>query len=244
MNRTAQSLNRLCAALVTIGATLALVGWIFHISVLTRLSPSFLPTQFNSALCFLLYGVGLWALNGQRSGIARGLGGAIAAIGLLSLFEHVTNISLGIDTLSGFYITGPGITHPGRIASSTTIAITSLGLALVLFARGELTERRGAILAVLGSIVVATGLGGFLAFAARLQSASGWVGFTQIGFPSAALCLFSGTNVLLNLRSRFKASATWLPIPLGLLAWTGWRIHRHVTDPSRTEAPPSTGEDA
>lgn len=219
MTRTAQSLNRLCAALLTLGALLALAGWVFHISVLTRLNPSFIPTQFNSALCFLFYGVGLWALNGQRVGIARALGTAMVAIGLLSLFEHATGINLGIDTLVGFYITGPGINHPGRIASSTTVAITCLGAALILFAEGELTERRSAILAALGSIVAAVGLSGFLAFAARLQSASGWVGFTQIGFPSAALCLLAGTNVLLNLRSRFKAGATWLPIPLcaGLL---------------------------
>jgi PAS domain S-box-containing protein len=215
MNRTAQSLNRLCAALVTIGAALALAGWVFHISVLTRLSPSFIPTQFNSALCFLFYGLGLWGLNGGRLRLARGLGGAMLAIGLLSLFEHATGISLGIDTLAGFYITGPGITHPGRMATSTTIALACLGAALILFARGELTERRSAVLAALGSVVAAVGLSGFLAFAARLQSASGWVGFTQIGFPSAALCLLAGTNVLLNLRSRFKASATWLPIPLG-----------------------------
>ena len=215
MTRAAQSLNRLCAALLTLGALLALTGWVFHISVLTRLSPSFIPTQFNSALCFLFYGIGLWALNAQRLGVARALGGAMAAIGLLSVFEHATGINLGIDTLAGFYLTGPGINHPGRIASSTTIAIACLGAALILFAQGELTERRSAILAALGSIVAAVGLGGFLAYAAHLQSASGWVGFTQIGFPSAALCLLAGTNVLLNLRSRFKASATWLPIPLG-----------------------------
>jgi len=215
MTRAAQSLNRLCAALLTSGALLALIGWVLHISVLTRLSPSFIPTQFNSALCFLFYGIGLWALNGQRFGVARALGGAMVAISLLVLFEHATEINLGIDTLAGFYITGPGITHPGRIALSTTIAIVSLGAALILFARGGLTERRSAILAALGSIVAAVGLGGFLAFAAQLQSASGWVGFTQIGFPSAALCLLAGTNVLLNLRSRFKASTTWLPIPLG-----------------------------
>jgi PAS domain S-box-containing protein len=216
MNRTAQSLNRLCAALLTLGALLALTGWVFHISVLTRVNPSFIPTQFNSALCFLFYGLGLWALNGQRIGIACALGGAMASIGLLSFFEHATGINLGIDTLAGYYLTGPGISHPGRIASSTTIAIACLGTALILFAKNEeLTERRSAVLAVLGSIVVAVGLGGFLAFAARLESASGWVGFTQIGFPSAALCLLAGTNVLLNLRSRFRASATWLPIPLG-----------------------------
>jgi PAS domain S-box-containing protein len=215
MNRAAQSLNRLCAALLMLGALLALTGWVFHVSVLTRVNPSFIPTQFNSALCFLFYGLGLWALNERRFGIARALGSAMFAIGFLSFLEHATGINLGIDTLAGYYLTGPGISHPGRIASSTTIAIACLGAALILFTRDALTERRSAILAVLGSIAVAIGLSGFLAFTARLQSTSGWVGFTQIGFPSAALCLLAGTNVLLNLRSRFKASATWLPIPLG-----------------------------
>ena len=216
MNRAAQSLNRLCAALVTMGAALALAGWVFHIAVLTRLNPSFIPTQFNSALCFLLYGMGLWALDGQRSNVARGLGGAMLAIGLLSFFEHLTGIDTGIGTLAGFYTTGPGVAHPGRMAISTAAAIACLGAALILFARGELTERRSAVLAVLGSIVAAVGLSGFLALAAQLQSTSGWVGFSQIGFPSATLCLLAGTNVLLNLRSRFKASTTWLPIPLGV----------------------------
>ena len=101
------------------------------------------------------------------------------------------------------------------MATGTAIAVSGLGGALILFSLGELTERRGAILAALGSIVAAVGLGGFLAYAAQLQSTSGWVGFTQMGFPTAALCLLAGVNVLLNVRSRFKASATWLPIPLG-----------------------------
>ncbi|MEP6831250.1 MAG: PAS domain S-box protein [Rhizomicrobium sp.] len=215
MNRTAQSLNTLCAALMTFGAGLALIGWLFHISVLTRLHASFVPTQFNSALCFLLYGLGLAALNWQWRGVARALAGAILTIGLLSLFEHLAGFDLGIDTLAGFYVTGQGIAHPGRIAIAATIAITCLGAALILFSQGELTERRSAILAALGSVAAAVGLGGFLSFAAQLQSTSGWVGFSQIGFPSATLCMLAGLNVLLNLRSRFKSSATWLPIPLG-----------------------------
>ncbi len=215
MNRTAQSLNTLCAALVTLGALMALTGWLFHIAVLTRLNDAFIPTQFNTALGFLCYGLGLGALNWRMRGIARALAGAALLIGLASLFEHLTGITLGIDTVSGFYLTGPGINHPGRMATGTAIAVSGLGGALILFSLGELTERRGAILAALGSIVAAVGLGGFLAYAAQLQSTSGWVGFTQMGFPTAALCLLAGVNVLLNVRSRFKASATWLPIPLG-----------------------------
>ena len=220
MNRAARSLNLLCAVLVTFGALAALTGWLFHIAVLTRLNSAFIPTQFNTALCFLCYGLGLGALNGRMRWPVRVLAGVALLIGIATLFEHLTGIDLGLDTVFGFYLAGPGIRHPGRMATSTAAAVISLGAALILFSLGELTERRSAILAALGGIVAAVGLGGFFTYAAHLQSTSGWVGFTQIGFSSAALCLLSGVNVLLNVRSRFKASTTWLPIPLcaGLLA--------------------------
>ena len=96
MNRTAQSLNTLCAALVTLGALMALTGWLLHIAVLTRLNDAFIPTQFNTALGFLCYGLGLGALNWRMRGIARALAGAALLIGLASLFEHLTGITLGI----------------------------------------------------------------------------------------------------------------------------------------------------
>ena len=195
MNRTAQSVNTLCAALTTLGALLALIGWVFHIAILTRVNPAFIPTQFNSALAFLLYGLGLGALNAHWRWTARGLAALVTGIGLASLFEHLSGTALGIDTVSGFYLTGSGIAHPGRIAISTAVAIASLGAALTLFSWEGMGERRRAVLAVLGSVTMAVGLGGFLAFAARLQSTGGWVGFTRSAFPAprcvcwpAAMC--------------------------------------------------------
>ena len=120
MNRTAQSFNTVCAALVTLGSLAALTGWLFHIAVLTRLNDAFIPTQFNTALGFLCYGLGLGALNWRMHGVARVLAGAALLIGLASLFERLTGITLGIDTVSGFYLTGPGINHPGRKATART----------------------------------------------------------------------------------------------------------------------------
>ncbi|HEY4274908.1 MAG TPA: PAS domain S-box protein [Rhizomicrobium sp.] len=220
MSRAAQSLNTLCAALTILGALLALSGWVFDVALLNRLNPAFIPTQFNSALAFLLYGLGLAALNWRRRWVARALAVAVTAIGLATLFEYVSGIALGIDTLSGFYMSGAGMTHPGRMAISMTVAIASLGAALMLLSWDAMGEMRRAVLAVLGSVAAAVGLGGFLAFAAQLQSTAGWIGFTQIGFPSATLCLLAGGNVLLNLRMRSERTANWLPIPLaaGLLA--------------------------
>src|SRR5262249_38302409 len=155
------------------------------------------------------------ALNWQWRWIGRALGSAVLLIGLLSWLEHVAAINLGIDTFAGYYLSGPAVHHPGRMAMATSIAISSLGASLLLFAHESWNERKSAVVAILGSVAAAVGLGGFLSFAAQLQSTTGWVGFTQIGFPSATLCLLAGANVLLNVRSRFNASATWIPIPLG-----------------------------
>ena len=71
MNRATRSLNTLCAILVTAGGLAALIGWILHIPVLTRLNTAFIPTQFNSAVCFACYGLGLGALNWQWRWIGR-----------------------------------------------------------------------------------------------------------------------------------------------------------------------------
>jgi sensor domain CHASE-containing protein len=215
VNRAARSINTLCALLVAGGGLAAVAGWVLHIEMLTRLNNAFIPTYFNSALCFVLYGLGLLALNWQWRWIGRLLAGAMFLIGFLDLFEHVTGLDSGIDTLTHYYRAGPNIYHPGRMATAMSIAITSLGGALLLFSHQGWNERKSAAVAMLGSIAAAVGLGGFLSFAAQLQSTTGWVGFTQIGFPSAALCLLAGTNILLNVSSRVNAGTMWLPIPLG-----------------------------
>src|SRR5262249_34230737 len=92
VSRAARSLNTLCALLVTAGGLFALTGWILHIEVLTRLNSAFIPTQFNSAVCFTCYGLGLGALNWQWRWIGRALGSVVLLIGLLSWFEHVAAI--------------------------------------------------------------------------------------------------------------------------------------------------------
>jgi uncharacterized membrane protein YbhN (UPF0104 family) len=33
----------------------------------------------------------------------------------------------------------------------------------------------------------------------------------------------------------YRLASFWLPIPVGLLAWTGWRIHLHITSPARDD---------
>jgi len=72
----------------------------------------------------------------------------------------------------------------------------------------------------------------------------GGLGFVDAGLTALLVVIGISPDTALIGTLLYRLVSFWLPIPVGLLAWAGWRIHRHVIDPSRTKAPPSAGEDA
>ena len=200
----------------------ALTGWILHIEVLTRLNTAFIPTQFNSAVCFPATALG-WA---RSTGNGAGSGGRWRGVVLPDRLSQPiracrpTSVS-GIDTLAGYYLTGPQYPPSRPHGDGDRDRDLQPGRGADPVVPGDVWNERKAPASPLGQHRGGGGAGrlSFLCRAA-CKAPSGWVGFTQIGFPSAALCLLAGTNVLLNVGSRFNAGAVWLPIPLctGLLA--------------------------
>ncbi|HET6985331.1 MAG TPA: flippase-like domain-containing protein [Kribbella sp.] len=79
---------------------------------------------------------------------------------------------------------------------------------------------------------------------AMIPLTPGGLGFVDAGLTALLVLIGVSADTALIGTLLYRLVSFWLPIPVGLLAWAGWRIHRHVTDPSRTEAPPSAGEDA
>ncbi|MFF0338912.1 YbhN family protein [Kribbella sp. NPDC004875] len=64
----------------------------------------------------------------------------------------------------------------------------------------------------------------------------GGLGFVDAGLAALLVLIGVDTDAALLGTLLYRLVSFWLPIPVGLLAWAGWRIHRHVTDPSRTQA--------
>jgi uncharacterized protein (TIRG00374 family) len=79
---------------------------------------------------------------------------------------------------------------------------------------------------------------------AMIPITPGGLGFVDAGLTALLVLIGVSADTALIGTLLYRLVSFWLPIPVGLLAWAGWRIHRHVTDPSRTEAPPPAGEDA
>ena len=70
-----------------ISATLGLVvlvGWYTHNVTLVQVMPIFVPMQYNTALGFLLCGVGLLSVGYRRPRLAIACGGLAGAVGLLT----------------------------------------------------------------------------------------------------------------------------------------------------------------
>lgn len=70
----------------------------------------------------------------------------------------------------------------------------------------------------------------------------GGLGFVDAGLTALLVVIGVSADTALIGTLLYRLVSFWLPIPVGVLAWTGWRIHLHITRPSRKK-PPSARDD-
>jgi PAS domain S-box-containing protein len=136
------------ASLVTalIGC-IVIIGWIFHLELLTSIFPGLPPMRVNAALGFILSGSSLWfwhKVNQETTSyrkFKRSLSYAfaivVACIALLTLIQFLFKTNLGIDELLLKDFTSQiGYDYPGRIAMLAALKFLILSVALILLNRG------------------------------------------------------------------------------------------------------------
>lgn len=121
------------AGLVTIlVSALVITGWLFHIPLLTSVSPDFISMKFNTAICFLLIGIAM-VMIGKRQGASASKGCLLLVllISLLTLLEYLFTMNIGIDEF--FWKEGPGTPYtiyPGRPSALTAINFILISIVL------------------------------------------------------------------------------------------------------------------
>ncbi|HEX8214877.1 MAG TPA: HWE histidine kinase domain-containing protein [Allosphingosinicella sp.] len=169
----------LCGLLVALGGSVA-VGWMLGIEPLKSVLPGLATMKFNSAIGFIVAGVGIYAAGSPRPRSAAVAAGAfLILLGGLTLAEYAGGISLGLDELvvrDRGVLTGSGI--PGRMSPLTAIAWLAIGASILLVARGKTAG------AVTTGHFVSVGAG-FVAFLAAAGYAFGAQAFWGIGFYTA-----------------------------------------------------------
>lgn len=148
-----------------------MLGWHIHNRWLLQILPEAVPMTYNTALMFSLSGVSVLALEHKQYKIARWLAIALGVIGVLTLFQYIFDVNLGIDELlmkdytlnsnSIFNTSAPRQTLierqllPGRPAFYTALSFALTAIALILICRTRKRRRTSIIAGLCGAIVAA-----------------------------------------------------------------------------------------
>jgi PAS domain S-box-containing protein len=127
-------LARFAAAFLVGVGLLVLAGWALDIPPARSVVPGTISMKANTAVSFVLVGIGIWLVTGGRAGqraylAGRLLGLAVAAAGVLNLAEYAFGVDLGIDQLL-FIDHDAATAYPGRMSLLTALAFMAAGTAL------------------------------------------------------------------------------------------------------------------
>jgi PAS domain S-box-containing protein len=162
------------------------IGWWVRIPILVQLFPD-APTHFNTALGFILLGVGELGLALRRRNLVIAISIAVTCIASAELTEYAVGSDLGIDTLFAVPFAGFDARYPGRM-SGNTIACFLLVCSAQVFMSKPGRDADGATTAA----VILKSLAGGIAFLAMLgyvvglKGAYGWTDAVGMSIRSCA----------------------------------------------------------
>jgi signal transduction histidine kinase len=150
------------------GSLITLAGWAFNLPRLTDWNDEGIAMFPNAALCAVMGGVAL-VLRGDdnaaswRRNASRVLAACVTLIGSLTLFEHITGINLGIDTLLSDKTWGQRASAAlMRMGPPASVSYLILGSAIMLTTLGSESRRFAGELALLVIAIAFLSLTGYL----------------------------------------------------------------------------------
>ena len=202
--------------LVGLGAAV-MAGWYLQLPSVVRLSPSFVPMQFNTAAGVALAGIGLLAGAFRQRWLGFVAAMLVLLLGLASLFEDVTGTRLGIDTL----FIDPFLTEmsfaPGRPSPNSSFAFVFLGAGIALFAL-DLRQRwvRWAV-GLIGSATTTMGAVPLLGYVTGVEAAFRLVSHTGMALSAAVAFVLAGGSL-----TGIAARRTQITTPNRQIDWAPW----------------------
>jgi signal transduction histidine kinase len=204
-HRACQAVSVVAASYAIVAGTITLTGWAFDIQSLTDWRNDQISMFANTAACVAMCGIALLCLNVRWPGkwrylVARMLATAVATVAVLTIFELITNIDLGIDTLLFDRPWGQRASSaPMRMGPPASMSLCLLGTSLVLSTYGVASRR------------IASGMATFVVAIASLSLIGYWFGadelfgiarLTGIAWQTSTMLLALGVGVMASMPDR------------------------------------------
>jgi len=163
------------SSIVALFALAAIIGWHARIPALFQMFPNYAPMQYNTALCFILCSVGLFAANLKLRPLSITACLLSCLITIPTLFEYILNKNiLGIDQLFFKPYIATLSQHPGRMAFFTTVSFLISAAAIISSTLHKPNKSNSGIAATLGSIIIAISTVGLIGYTAGMTDAISW----------------------------------------------------------------------
>ena len=188
----------LTGAIVTLLGCMVITGWYTHTISLVQVFPSMVPMQYNTALGFMLSGVGLVFLTLNRPLIGVACLGLVTTIGLVTLTQYLTGLNFGLDQLFMEHYILVKTSHPGRMAPNTALCFLLTGTAFIL--RAAYSEQAGwhhSITGFIGGAVLILGTIAFVGYMAGAETGYGWGQLTHMAVHTAFGFILLGISILM-----------------------------------------------
>lgn len=218
-------------------------GWHWHIETLVQIHPDYTPMQHNTALGFILSGIGLLAYLYNHSHITLISGTLVIATGLLTLTEYLIDIDPGIDQLFMEHYLTTKSTFPGRMSPSTAITFILGGAALLSLCCFFSPKVKLMLGGLLSSIVAAIGIGILLGYLLGTDTPYDWSDISYMAIHTATGFTVFGSGVLLlayNKATKISEQPPkWLALVSGIgvatIAISLWQVlltqeRHHIND--------------
>jgi PAS domain S-box-containing protein len=156
--------RRICGGMLLLLGGVVMLGWLVEEPGLVRLRPSYPAMVLNSAVGFVLAGLGLlFGFEGSpRARPVRTVTGVLlAAITLTTLLEHAAGWDLGVDWIAAHRWLRAGASTTGRMSIASSLAFLAAGSFLIVSAHahgraaGIALRMLSIVVGVIGALAVA-----------------------------------------------------------------------------------------
>lgn len=210
--------SRLLSLLLMGVGLVVLLGWHTKNTALVQVHPSFVPMQYNTALCFFVMG---WSAFLMSKGYLKcsSVGFFVSmTIGLVTLMQYVFGVNYGLDELWMDHFVEVKTSHPGRMAPNTALCFACSGLLGLMLS--SFKHKPNAICSLLCSLVFALGFLAFGGYVYGIEVAYGWGNLTRMALhTSLCFMVLSSSLYLLALQHLKTYTYSWFTIPISTVTF-------------------------
>ncbi|RKQ69024.1 multi-sensor signal transduction histidine kinase [Litorimonas taeanensis] len=205
---------RLCGAVSAFFGLLVLFGWYTANEALIQVLPHFAPMQYNTALGFLLAGLGLFALTREYSKLTVLCGIGCILLGGITLLQYIFGLNVGLDELFMDAYIMVKTSHPGRMAPNTALCFTVVGLVLSIGPRNQKIQIS------LGSSIIVLSILALIGYLTNVEGVYGWGSLTRMAIHTASCFVVLGIGIisLAFVEENVKKLDLWRVVPATLSA--------------------------